>query len=62
MYFVKIVCVIVLLMMCVLIFSQVWMYEYFGVGPQLLKGADNMYPSFHRWLPKYRLSTPLKVF
>ena len=29
------------------------MYEYFGVG-------GDMYPRFLLWLPKYRLSKPLK--
>jgi len=36
------------------------MYEYFGVGPQLLEDVDDMFPKFLCWLPKYRLSTPPK--
>ena len=36
------------------------MYEYFGVGPQVLKDVGDMYLRFLRWLPKYRLSTPPK--
>ena len=36
------------------------MYEYFGVGPQVLEDIGDMYPRFLRWLPKYRLSTPPK--
>ena len=36
------------------------MYEYFGVGPQLLEDVDNMFPRFLRWLPKYHLSMPPK--
>ena len=36
------------------------MYEYFGVGPQVLEDDGDMYPRFLLWLPKYRLSKPLK--
>ena len=36
------------------------MYEYFGVGPQVLEDIGNMYPRFLHWLPKYHLSTPPK--
>ena len=36
------------------------MYEYFGVGPQVLEDIGDMYPRFLRWFPKYRLSTPPK--
>ena len=36
------------------------MYEYFGVGPQVLEDVGDMYPRFLLWLPKYRLSKPLK--
>ena len=54
----KIILVVVSLMMCW--FFQVWMYEYFGVGPQVLEDIGDMYPRFLRWLPKYRLSTPPK--
>ena len=32
------------------------MYEYFGVGPQVLADVGDMYPRFLRWLPKYHLS------
>jgi len=41
-------------------FSYVWMYEYFGVGPQVLADVGDMYPKFLCWLPKYCLSTPSK--
>ncbi|KAL0007990.1 hypothetical protein SO802_009492 [Lithocarpus litseifolius] len=40
--------------------STVWMYEYFGDDPQVLEDVGDMYPRFHRWLPKYCLSTPSK--
>ena len=43
-------------------FFQVWMYEYFGVGPQILEDVGGMYPRFLHWLPKYHLSTPSKCF
>ena len=59
MYFVKVICVVVVLIMCV-DFSQVWMYEYFGVGPQLLEDVNDMFPRFLRWLPKCHLSMPPK--
>ena len=36
------------------------MYEYFGVGPQVLEDVGDMYPRFLHWLPKYHLSTPSK--
>ena len=36
------------------------MYEYFGVGLQLLEDADDMLPRFLRWLPEYHLSVPPK--
>ena len=36
------------------------MYEYFGVGPQVLEDVGDMYPRFLCWLPKYRLSMPPK--
>ena len=36
------------------------MYEYFGVGPQLLEDVDDIFPRIVHWLPKYRLSTPPK--
>ena len=36
------------------------MYEYFGVGPQVLEDVGDMYPRFLLWLPKYHLSKPLK--
>ncbi|KAK9993607.1 hypothetical protein SO802_023310 [Lithocarpus litseifolius] len=39
---------------------QVWMYEYFGVGSQLLEDVDDMFPRFLHWLPKYCLSAPPK--
>ncbi|KAK9984332.1 hypothetical protein SO802_033857 [Lithocarpus litseifolius] len=38
----------------------VWMYEYFGVGPQVLEDVGDMFPRFLHWLPKYRLSVPSK--
>ena len=41
-------------------FFQVWMYEYFGVGPQVLEDVGDMYPRFLHWLPKYHLLTPSK--
>ena len=41
-------------------FFQVWMYEYFGVGPQVLEDVGDMYPRILCWLPKYHLSTPSK--
>ena len=36
------------------------MYEYFGVGPQVLEDVGDLYPRFLLWLPKYRLSKPSK--
>jgi len=33
------------IMMCV-DFFQVWMYEYFGVGPQVQEEVDGIYPRF----------------
>ena len=33
------------------------MYEYFGVGPQVLEDVGDMYLRFLHWLPKYHLST-----
>ena len=36
------------------------MYEYFGVGLQLLEDVDDMFPRFLHWLPKYHLSMPPK--
>ena len=59
MYFVRIICIVVLLLMSV-DFFQVWMYEYFGVGSQLLEDVDDMFPRFLLWLPKYHLSLPPK--
>ena len=41
-------------------FFQVWMYEYFGVNPQVREDVDRIYPRFLHWLPKYHLSTPSK--
>ena len=35
---------------------QVWMYEYFEVGPQVWEDVDGIYPRFLH----YRLSTPSK--
>ena len=55
----KVICIVVLLMMCV-DFSQVRMYEYFGVGPQVLEDVGDMYQRFLCWLPKYYLSTSPK--
>ena len=46
MCFVKVICIVVLLMICVDYFFQVWMYEYFGVGPQLLEDVDDIFPRF----------------
>ncbi|KAK9991875.1 hypothetical protein SO802_026860 [Lithocarpus litseifolius] len=37
--------------------GMAYMYEYFGVGPQVLEDVGDMYPMFLHWLPKYRLST-----
>ena len=39
---------------------QVWMYEYFGVDPQVREDIDGIYPRFLHWLLKYRLSMPSK--
>ena len=39
----------------IFIFFQVWMYEYFGVGPQVREDVDGIYPRFLYWLPKYHL-------
>ncbi|KAL0004483.1 hypothetical protein SO802_012044 [Lithocarpus litseifolius] len=39
---------------------KVWMYEYFGVGPQVREDVGGMYLRFLCWLPKYRLLTPSK--
>ncbi|KAK9988601.1 hypothetical protein SO802_028840 [Lithocarpus litseifolius] len=39
---------------------QVWMYEYFGVGPQVREDVDRIYPRFLCCLPKYHLSKPSK--
>ena len=41
-------------------FFQVWMYEYFGVSPQVWEDVDGIYPRFLHWFPKYHLSTPSK--
>ena len=35
---------------------QVWMYEYFGVGPEIQDKVIGIFPRFLRWLPKHRLS------
>ena len=42
----------------VLYIFQVWMYEYFGVGPEIWEEVACIFPRFLRWLPKHRLSTP----
>ena len=42
----------------VLYIFQVWMYEYFGVGPEIWEEVACILPRFLRWLPKHRLSTP----
>ena len=39
-------------------FFQVWMYEYFGVGPEIRGEVNDIFPRFLRWFPRYRLSTP----
>ncbi|KAK9997950.1 hypothetical protein SO802_017553 [Lithocarpus litseifolius] len=39
---------------------QIWMYEYFEVGPQVLEDVGDMYPRFLRWLPKCLSSMPSK--
>ena len=39
-------------------FFEVWMYEYFGVDPEILEKVDDIYSRFLRWLPKYHLSMP----
>ena len=39
-------------------FYKVWMYEYFGVGPQVREEVNGIFPRFLRWLPKHRLSMP----
>ena len=41
-------------------FFQVWIYEYFGVGPQVQEDVEGMYLRFLCWLRKYHLSTPSK--
>ena len=43
-------------------FFRVWMYEYFGVDPQVREEVDGIYPRFLHWLPKYRLLTPSKRY
>ena len=39
-------------------FFQVWMYEYFGVGPKIRGEVIEIFPKFLHWLPKYHLSMP----
>ena len=36
------------------------MYEYFGVGPEIQEEFSGIFPRFLRWLPKHRLSPPLR--
>ena len=43
-------------------FFQVWMYEYFGFGPQVWEEVNGIDHRSLRWLPKYRLSTPSQAF
>ena len=43
-------------------FFRVWMYEYFGVDPQVREEVDGIYPRFLHWLPKYCLLTPSKRY
>ena len=43
-FFAKIICVII--DAYYFFFPQVWMYEYFGVGPQLLEDVDDMFLRF----------------
>ncbi|KAL0001378.1 hypothetical protein SO802_015159 [Lithocarpus litseifolius] len=38
----------------------VWMYEYFGVGPEIWEEVASIFPIFLHWLLKHRLSTPSK--
>ncbi|KAK9998020.1 hypothetical protein SO802_017623 [Lithocarpus litseifolius] len=40
---------------------QVWMYEYFGVGPEIREEVNDIFPRFLRWLPKHCLSTPCRL-
>ena len=46
----------VVMVLC--IFFQVWMYEYFRVGPEIREEVTGIFPRFLRWLAKHRLSTP----
>ena len=39
---------------------QVWMYEYFGVGPEIWEEIAGIFPRFLCWLPKHHLSIPTK--
>ena len=43
-------------MVTVLGIFQVWMYEYFGVGPEIQDKVIGIFPRLLRWLPKHRLS------
>ena len=40
----------------VLCIFQVWIYEYFGVGPEIREEDAGIFPRFLCWLPKHRLS------
>ncbi|KAK9998070.1 hypothetical protein SO802_017673 [Lithocarpus litseifolius] len=44
-------------LLCPNLGSTVWMYEYFGVGPQLLEDVADELPRFLRCMPKNHLST-----
>ena len=47
-------------MIMVLWIFQVWMYKYFGIGPEIQEDVAGIFPRFLCWLPKHRLSTPSK--
>ena len=44
-------------------FFQVWMYEYFGVGPQVREEVDGIYPRFlHPLVAQIPFVNALQVF
>ena len=44
-------------------FFQVWMYEYFGVGPQVREEVDGIYPRFlHPLVAQIPFVNTLQVF
>ena len=35
------------------LFFQVWIYEYFGVGPEIREEVNSIFPRFLCWLPSF---------